>query len=128
MGAFFVLKAIVTAPDLAKQYKQQVVETEHLLKSMLEQPDGLTRRVVSKAGGDPSRLLDKTDKYIRDQPRVSGDAGQVTNLILRLGGFGIRKHVVLLQGLLFGVNRFLNYLEKQHILLLRFLEGIWKES
>lgn len=80
------LQAIVTAPELAKQYKQQVVETEHLLKSMLEQPNGLARRVVSKAGGDPSRLLEKTDKYIRDQPRVSGDAGQVSNLTSFSGG------------------------------------------
>lgn len=65
------------APELASQGNQQVVETEHLLKAMLEQPNGLARRVASKAGGDPTRLLEKCDQYIRKQPKVSGDAGQV---------------------------------------------------
>ncbi|GMH37305.1 hypothetical protein BSKO_05178 [Bryopsis sp. KO-2023] len=70
-------QAIVAAPDVAARYNQQVVETEHLLKAMLEQPNGLARRVISKAGGDPTGLLDKTEGFIRRQPKVSGDAGQV---------------------------------------------------
>ena len=65
------------APEIAKELKQQVVETEHLFKALLEQPNGMARRIISKAGGDPSRLLDKTDAYIRRQPRVTGDAAQV---------------------------------------------------
>jgi ATP-dependent Clp protease ATP-binding subunit ClpA len=55
----------------------QVVETEHLFKALLEQPNGLARRILSKAGSDPSSLLDKTDAFIRKQPRVSGSASQV---------------------------------------------------
>jgi ATP-dependent Clp protease ATP-binding subunit ClpB len=69
-------QAVVAAPEVATASSQQVVETEHLLKALLEQPNGLARRVVSKAGGDPTRLLEKTDDYIRRQPRVSGDAAQ----------------------------------------------------
>ena len=49
---------------------------EHLLKALLEQPNGLARRIVSKAGSDPTRLLDRTDEYIRKQPRQSGAAAQ----------------------------------------------------
>lgn len=74
--------AIVAAPDIAKQYSQQVVETEHLFKCLLEQPNGMARRIVSKAGSDPSRLLDKTDAWIKKQPRVSGDYGQVRLFLL----------------------------------------------
>lgn len=70
-------QAIVSAPDIAKNYSQQIVETEHLLKGLLEQPNGLARRIVSKAGSDPSRLLDKTEAFIRQQPRVTGESGQV---------------------------------------------------
>ncbi len=70
-------QAVVAAPDIAKDYAHQIVETEHLFKAMLEQPNGLARRIISKAGSDPTRLLDKTDEFMRKQPRVSGDAAQV---------------------------------------------------
>ena len=55
-----------------------MVETEHLFKALLEQPNGLARRIFSKAGSDATRLLEKTDAYIRKQPKVSGDAAQVS--------------------------------------------------
>ncbi|KAG2428621.1 hypothetical protein HYH02_014322 [Chlamydomonas schloesseri] len=70
-------QAVVAAPEIAKEYGQQVVETEHLLKAMLEQPNGLARRIISKAGSDATRLLERVDAYIRRQPTVSGDSGQV---------------------------------------------------
>lgn len=69
-------QAIVAAPEIASEYSQQIVETEHLLKALLEQPNGLARRVINKAGSDATRLLDKTDAFIRRQPRVSGDTAQ----------------------------------------------------
>ncbi|KAL6751303.1 ClpB chaperone, Hsp100 family [Haematococcus lacustris] len=70
-------QAIVAAPEVAKGYSQQIVETEHLMKALLEQPNGLARRIVAKAGSDPSRLLDQTDAFIRRQPVVSGGSAQV---------------------------------------------------
>ncbi|KAI8473008.1 MAG: ClpB chaperone, Hsp100 family [Monoraphidium minutum] len=69
-------QAVVAAPEVASSYSQQIVETEHLLKALLEQPNGLARRIVSKAGSDPTRLLDKIDAYIRKQPRQSGGSAQ----------------------------------------------------
>ncbi len=47
------------------------------MKAMLEQPNGLARRILAKAGSDPSRMLERTDAFIRRQPTISGDAGQV---------------------------------------------------
>jgi len=47
------------------------------LQVLLEQPNGLARRIVSKAGSDPSRLLDRTEAFIKQQPRVTGDSAQV---------------------------------------------------
>lgn len=67
----------MAAPEIAKEYQQQIVETEHLMKALLEQPNGLARRVIAKAGSEPSRLLDKTDAFIRKQPTVRGEAAQV---------------------------------------------------
>ena len=70
-------QAIVAAPDVAKAASNQIVETEHLLKALLEQPNGLARRCVAAAGGDPSLLLERVDAFVKRQPRVSGDSGQV---------------------------------------------------
>eukprot|EP00803_Ostreobium_quekettii_P010828 evm.model.scf_150EXC.1 EVM.evm.TU.scf_150EXC.1 scf_150EXC:4224-11534(-) len=70
-------QAIVAAPEIAKDYSHQVVETEHLFKALMEQPNGLARRIISKAGGDPTALLETIDEHIRRLPRVSGDSAQV---------------------------------------------------
>eukprot|EP00208_Stichococcus_sp_RCC1054_P006167 CAMPEP_0206137422 /NCGR_PEP_ID=MMETSP1473-20131121/2545_1 /ASSEMBLY_ACC=CAM_ASM_001109 /TAXON_ID=1461547 /ORGANISM="Stichococcus sp, Strain RCC1054" /LENGTH=989 /DNA_ID=CAMNT_0053530491 /DNA_START=123 /DNA_END=3092 /DNA_ORIENTATION=- len=70
-------QAIVAAPEIAKQYSQQIVETEHLMKALLEQPNGMVRRVVTKADANPTALLDATESFISKQPRVSGDSSQI---------------------------------------------------
>ncbi|KAH6804791.1 casein lytic proteinase B4 [Perilla frutescens var. frutescens] len=64
---------ILGAVDAAKDSKHQVVETEHLLKALLEQKDGLARRIFTKAGLDNTSLLQSTDNFISKQPKVSGD-------------------------------------------------------
>ncbi|KAH6819771.1 casein lytic proteinase B4 [Perilla frutescens var. hirtella] len=64
---------ILGAVDAAKDSKHQVVETEHLMKALLEQKDGLARRIFTKAGLDNTSLLQSTDNFISKQPKVSGD-------------------------------------------------------
>ncbi|VAI11495.1 unnamed protein product [Triticum turgidum subsp. durum] len=66
-------QSIVLAPEVAKESKHQIVETEHLMKSLLEQRNGLARRIFSKAGVDNTRLLDATEKFIQRQPKVLGE-------------------------------------------------------
>eukprot|EP00890_Picochlorum_soloecismus_P001167 jgi/Picsp_1/2050/NSC_05515-R1_chaperone protein clpb len=70
-------EAIVAAPEIARSYNQQIVETEHLFKALLEQSNGLARRILTKAGMNPTRILDKTEEFVRKQPRVSGNYEQV---------------------------------------------------
>ncbi|MED6107623.1 Chaperone protein ClpB3, chloroplastic [Stylosanthes scabra] len=67
-------QAIVSSPEVAKENKHQIVETEHLMKALLEQKNGLARRIFSKAGVDNTRLLEATDKYIQRQPKVLGES------------------------------------------------------
>lgn len=74
----------MAAPEIAKQYSQQIVETEHLMKALLEQPNGMVRRVVTKADANPTALLDATESFISKQPRVSGDSSQAGSLHLPL--------------------------------------------
>lgn len=61
---------IIGAVDAARQYKQQVVETEHLMKALLEQKDGLARRIFTKSGIDNSSVLRATEEFISQQPKV----------------------------------------------------------
>ena len=63
-------QAIVSSPEVAKESKHQIVETEHLMKALLEQKNGLARRIFSKAGIDNTRLLEATEKFIQRQPKV----------------------------------------------------------
>ncbi|GFZ19265.1 casein lytic proteinase B3 [Actinidia rufa] len=67
-------QSIVSSPEVAKENKHQIVETEHLMKSLLEQKNGLARRIFSKAGVDNTRLLEATDKFIQRQPKVLGES------------------------------------------------------
>ncbi|KAF4380549.1 hypothetical protein F8388_009684 [Cannabis sativa] len=66
-------EGIVGAVDAARVSKQQVIETEHLMKALLEQKDGLARRILTKAGLDNTSVLQATDDFISKQPKVTGD-------------------------------------------------------
>jgi ATP-dependent Clp protease ATP-binding subunit ClpB len=63
-------EGIVGAVDAARLSKQQIVESEHLMKAILEQKDGLARRIFSKAGVDNTSVLQATDDFISRQPKV----------------------------------------------------------
>lgn len=63
-------QSIVSSPDVAKENKQQIVETEHLMKALLEQKNGLARRIFSKIGVDNTKVLEATEKFIQRQPKV----------------------------------------------------------
>lgn len=63
-------QAIIASPEVAKESKQQIVETEHLMKALLEQRNGLARRIFAKAGIDNTNLLQVTDRFIQRQPKV----------------------------------------------------------
>ncbi|MEH2068594.1 MAG: ATP-dependent chaperone ClpB [Nostoc sp.] len=69
-------EAIAHTPDIVKQYQQQQIESEHLLKALLEQ-DGLASSVLTKANVNLQKLRDRTDQFIQRQPRVSGTSTSV---------------------------------------------------
>ncbi|MBD2690443.1 ATP-dependent chaperone ClpB [Anabaena catenula] len=69
-------EAIAHTPDVVKQYQQQQLESEHLMKALLEQ-DGLTTPILSKAGVNLQKLRDRTDQFILRQPKVSGSSTSV---------------------------------------------------
>jgi ATP-dependent Clp protease ATP-binding subunit ClpB len=68
-------QVITRTLDVAKQAKHQQMETEHLLKSLLEQ-EGLATDIFTKAGADLPKFKEKVDKYIQVQPKI-GDSSNV---------------------------------------------------
>ncbi|CAM9142065.1 unnamed protein product [Choristocarpus tenellus] len=64
--------AVSRLPSLADTNRAQVVETELLLKSLLNDgPQGLTQRILFKAGGDSNKLTNDLDAFISQQVRIS---------------------------------------------------------
>ncbi|BAU67171.1 ATP-dependent Clp protease, ATP-binding subunit [Stanieria sp. NIES-3757] len=63
-------QAIVRTPDIAKENKHQQIESEHLLKALIEE-EGLANSIFNKANISVQRVRDKTDEFINRQPKVS---------------------------------------------------------
>ncbi len=76
----FTLKsqeAIQSAHSLAQNKGNQELQPEHLLKAILEQPEGVVVPVLQKMGVEPSVVLSETNQLIDKLPQVSGaGAGQ----------------------------------------------------
>uniref|UniRef100_A0A832H471 Chaperone protein ClpB n=1 Tax=Oscillatoriales cyanobacterium SpSt-402 TaxID=2282168 RepID=A0A832H471_9CYAN len=64
-------EAIVRTPEIAKQFQHQQIESEHLMRSLLEQ-EGLASSIFNKAGVNVQNLRDRTHDFINRQPKVSG--------------------------------------------------------
>ncbi|MGK7874272.1 MAG: ATP-dependent chaperone ClpB [Xenococcaceae cyanobacterium] len=69
-------EAIVRTPDIAKENKHQQIESEHLMKSLIEQ-EGLATSIFNKADVSVQRLRDRTDDFIRRQPKVSSTGDSI---------------------------------------------------
>ncbi len=69
-------EAIAHTPDIVKQYQQQQIESEHLMKALLEQ-EGLASSILTKAGANGQKLRDRTEQFIQSQPKISGSSSSV---------------------------------------------------
>lgn len=69
-------EAIARTPDIAKAAQQQQLESEHLLKALLEQ-EGLANSIFTKAEVPVQRVRTAVDEFIKRQPKVSGSSGSV---------------------------------------------------
>ncbi|OUL22576.1 ATP-dependent chaperone ClpB [Nostoc sp. 106C] len=69
-------EAIAHTPDIVKQYQQQQIESEHLMKALLEQ-EGLASGILTKAGVNLQKVRDRAEQFIQRQPKVSGSSTSV---------------------------------------------------
>jgi ATP-dependent Clp protease ATP-binding subunit ClpB len=77
----FTLKAqeaIQKAQQMADKYGHQQIEPEHLLRSILEQKEGVIPPLLGKIGANQEQLLKEMDSILEKMPSISGPgAGQV---------------------------------------------------
>src|SRR5437660_12032473 len=67
-----------SAQNLALRRGHQRLTPEHLLKVLLEDPEGLCGNLIRAAGGDPKAALTTIDAELDRLPKVEGSgAGQV---------------------------------------------------
>jgi ATP-dependent Clp protease ATP-binding subunit ClpB len=66
-------EAIARTQEIVKQAQHQQIESEHLMKALLEQ-DGLASSVLTKLDVNVQQVRERTDEFIRKQPKVSGSS------------------------------------------------------
>ncbi|MEK6201540.1 MAG: ATP-dependent chaperone ClpB [Desulfobulbaceae bacterium] len=70
-------EAIQAAQQLAQNKSHQEIQSAHLARTILEQPEGVVVPVLQKMGVDPAIILMELNKIIEKIPQVSGSgAGQ----------------------------------------------------
>ncbi len=68
---------IQAAQTIALRENHQQVTSEHLLKALLDDKEGMAAQLIEKAGGDPVRALTLTDTELKKLPRVEGSSAQM---------------------------------------------------
>jgi len=65
------------AQTIAMRDNHQRLVPEHLLKALLDDPEGLSANLIKRAGGAPERVAEAVDTAVAKLPKVTGDAGQL---------------------------------------------------
>ncbi|WP_415182818.1 ATP-dependent chaperone ClpB [Phaeovulum sp.] len=66
-----------SAQTIAMREGHQRVVPEHLLKALMDDDQGLSANLISRAGGAPERVIDAVNQAVSKLPKVSGGDGQV---------------------------------------------------
>lgn len=65
------------AQTIALRSNHQHVTPEHLLKALLDDPDGMAAGLIRRSGGDSNKALERTEKALAKLPAVQGAAAQM---------------------------------------------------
>ncbi|PIE11089.1 MAG: ATP-dependent chaperone ClpB [Rhodobacterales bacterium] len=68
---------IQAAQTIAMRENHQRLTPEHLLKALMDDEEGMSANLITRAGGDAARVREAVDLAVDKLPKVSGDAGQV---------------------------------------------------
>jgi ATP-dependent Clp protease ATP-binding subunit ClpB len=80
------LKGFVqSAQTLALREGNPQITPEHLLKVLLDDPEGLASGLIAKAGGHPKEALERTEAALAKMPKVSGGGASQPHMAPALG-------------------------------------------
>ncbi len=68
------------AAEIIQRYGHNQIDTEHILLSLIEQPQGVIPQILKKLNVDIEALTDKIDSQLRSSPKANiygGGAGQI---------------------------------------------------
>ncbi|MBY6004138.1 ATP-dependent chaperone ClpB [Salipiger bermudensis] len=68
---------IQAAQTIAMRESHQRLAPEHLLKALMDDEQGLASNLITRAGGQPARVVETLEQKFAKIPKVGGDAGQV---------------------------------------------------
>ena len=68
---------IQNAQTLATVQDHQRFMPVHLLKALMDDPEGLTRNLIERAQGRPAAIATDVEAELRKLPKVSGESGQL---------------------------------------------------
>ncbi len=67
-------EALETAQSIASEHRNQAIEPEHLLLSLLRDEEGVPTSILKKAGANIDYVRSKAEDAIKKFPTISGDA------------------------------------------------------
>ncbi len=68
---------VQAAQNLALREDHQQFTPEHILKVLLDDPEGLAANLIARAGGHASQALKSVEDTLARRPKVSGGSGQL---------------------------------------------------
>ncbi|APZ52332.1 ATP-dependent chaperone ClpB [Salipiger abyssi] len=67
---------IQAAQTIAMRESHQRLSPEHILKALMDDEQGLASNLITRAGGQPARVVEALEQKLAKIPKVGGDAGQ----------------------------------------------------
>ncbi|MDK3074274.1 ATP-dependent chaperone ClpB [Sedimentitalea sp. JM2-8] len=68
---------VQASQTIAMREGHQRLTPEHILKALMDDDQGLASNLITRAGGDPARVIEAVNIAVSKIPQVSGDAGQI---------------------------------------------------
>ncbi|MCA0962461.1 ATP-dependent chaperone ClpB [Salipiger bermudensis] len=68
---------VQAAQTIAMRESHQRLAPEHLLKALMDDDQGLASNLITRAGGQPARVIEMLEQKLSKIAKVGGDAGQV---------------------------------------------------
>ncbi|MBN9889916.1 ATP-dependent chaperone ClpB [Salipiger abyssi] len=68
---------IQAAQTIAMRESHQRLSPEHILKALMDDEQGLASNLITRSGGQPTRVVEALEQKLAKIPKVGGDAGQI---------------------------------------------------